>query len=1659
MTTTARRSARPATIFALVLGAIGPTQAADWPAHRHDLARSGVTDEELPVLLHRQWLHESAHAPRPAWPEPGRELNRIAFDYAYEVVAAGGMVYFGSSADHKVYAVDLASGRQRWSFFTGGPVRFAPAIEDGRAFVASDDGCLYCLDASQGTLLWRFQGGPRREKLLGNGQMTSRWPLRSGVAVEAGVVYFSAGMWPSEGVYFYALRADDGAVLWKNDTSGADYLPQPHPPACAVTGVAPQGYLLGWNDQLFLPTGRNVPAAYDRNTGRLLDYPSRPNTWGDRWGGAWNMLADGLLFGWRCHIGPDIDVQLGEYAPDPNDGIAAFDAKTGALKRDCPGILDAVRRGDVLYAAGSGKVAAYDFPAWKRGAKLADCAKWETPHGRVYALILAGRHLVVGAQDAVASIDAETGKVVWEDALEGQARSLAVADGRLLVSTTSGQIACYGAEAVADPPTFSSESSGSPNESDASESAAATARRILDRSGKTAGHCLVLGAGDGRLLRHLATQSALQVHCLEPDAERIASVRRDLDRAGLYGVRVAVDEGSLETVGYPDFFADLIVVPDASRGLAARPADGLVRLLRPLGGTLYVAAPGDGERLTAVREWLASGKVPEDAIQARDGAVLVVRGALPGAADWTHQYADAARTGASADERVRLPLKMLWFGEPGPAPMVSRHWKGPAPLCVAGRMFVIGQHTLIAVDAYNGRELWTRDLPGVGRFPASVTSGNVAADASNVYAAIGPTCLRLDAATGETLDTYSLPSHPADRGGSPVWGLLALHERGILGSAGTEREGRRLFMLDRDGSPRWQHATTGVIGNHAVVLDADRVYLIERTSPAEIDRAKKRGEALSPLGKLVALDAATGRVVWQTEEGIAGHSELRLARGILLATGGDGMSGYAASSGAPLYRRRVSMRRPPVLVGDTIFAEPAAYDLATGQPKLRENPFTGEKTAWNFLRSYGCGTISGAANVLMFRSGTLGIYDLVGDTGIHNLGAIRAGCYVNAIAAGGLLLMPPADAGCTCSYCYQTTVALAPATRQEAWSVFYEQLPNTTVRQAALNLGAPGDQRDRNGTLWLAEPRPQTAGARSDIAVPFRFAGTDGFGPYRRNADDLGIGGTDSPWVYASGLAGPLRAELDLEILDRGFVAWPVDRAPTIDGSHADPCWDGYKAVSLAGQNASATLRYDDENLYVAYRKGAAGDENGAGRWKRRAAGDDAPVWKDDSLAIYLSNLPGNRDTAADRYLHLGVSASGARYDALWTYVTPGLPVRDLPRVEVAIDGDGADWGEQGLAVTSLPGPGGKLRAAADFDPCLRLGWTDAGLAIVAEVKDNIVRPAHDAAQLAKGDSLEVFLAPQRGTPHGYRVTVAPAPDGASTPAPIRFDDDRAPGGEPLEAESAWQKTPEGYRIELLLPWKNLGVAPEAGTEFALQLFVNDDDGKSERFQALWHPAGDPRRDPLAYQTFRLGAEPVSPIEFQRGGSKDRSGLFTAEPPYPYPVELPPLGAEPEDAGYRGAWTHAVDAGDDALFIEAAIPWTTLDEAGIRKDAMMIDLVDRGPLAEPPKRGRRFERLLLVPEATARPRTVSVRLHFAEIGGAEPGQRVFDVKLQGRVVLEDFDVARAAGGANRALVKQFDGVVARGAVALELVPKVPGITPETAPILSGIELLSDGPAE
>jgi hypothetical protein len=157
--------------------------------------------------------------------------------------------------------------------------------------------------------------------------------------------------------------------------------------------------------------------------------------------------------------------------------------------------------------------------------------------------------------------------------------------------------------------------------------------------------------------------------------------------------------------------------------------------------------------------------------------------------------------------------------------------------------------------------------------------------------------------------------------------------------------------------------------------------------------------------------------------------------------------------------------------------------------------------------------------MLLFRSGVVGFCDLAGDSGTHNFGGVRAGCYVNAIVANGLVLMPPADAACTCSYSYQTTVALAPTTGNEEWSLFSAQqiAEGQAIRHVALNLGTVGDRRDGEGQLWLSFPRPPTGQA---LNVPVEIEVLPEGGYYRRNADDVVVEGTDSPWLYGSGCEG-----------------------------------------------------------------------------------------------------------------------------------------------------------------------------------------------------------------------------------------------------------------------------------------------------------------------------------------------------------------------------------------------------------------------------------------------------------------------------------------------------------------------------------------------------------
>ncbi|MCA9416100.1 MAG: hypothetical protein KC917_07510, partial [Candidatus Omnitrophica bacterium] len=103
----------------------------------------------------------------------------------------------------------------------------------------------------------------------------------------------------------------------------------------------------------------------------------------------------------------------------------------------------------------------------------------------------------------------------------------------------------------------------------------------------------------------------------------------------------------------------------------------------------------------------------------------------------------------------------------------------------------------------------------------------------------------------------------------------------------------------------------------------------------------------------------------------------------------------------------------PIINDRTVYLEPGAFDLMTG-----------EDIGFSMERSYGCGMITSSENMMFFRSATLGYVDLEADAGTENFGGIRPGCWINAIPAGGLVLMPDATAGCTCSYLNRASIAL-----------------------------------------------------------------------------------------------------------------------------------------------------------------------------------------------------------------------------------------------------------------------------------------------------------------------------------------------------------------------------------------------------------------------------------------------------------------------------------------------------------------------------------------------------------------------------------------------------------------------------------------------------------
>jgi outer membrane protein assembly factor BamB len=168
----------------------------DWPTYRHDAQRSGATESAVSTDLKIAWRADVGTQPS-------------------GLVVADGRVFVAGVGTHSVHALDADDGKSLWEYTTGARVDSPPTIYNGLALFGSADGCVYCLRAADGALVWRFRAEPRHRLVTAFGQLESAWPVPGSVLVHDGKCWFAAGRssYLDGGIRLYALDPATGKVL------------------------------------------------------------------------------------------------------------------------------------------------------------------------------------------------------------------------------------------------------------------------------------------------------------------------------------------------------------------------------------------------------------------------------------------------------------------------------------------------------------------------------------------------------------------------------------------------------------------------------------------------------------------------------------------------------------------------------------------------------------------------------------------------------------------------------------------------------------------------------------------------------------------------------------------------------------------------------------------------------------------------------------------------------------------------------------------------------------------------------------------------------------------------------------------------------------------------------------------------------------------------------------------------------------------------------------------------------------------------------------------------------------------------------------------------------------------------------------------------------
>ena len=615
------------------------------------------------------------------------------------------------------------------------------------------------------------------------------------------VVYCAAGLYSFEGVFVYALDADTGDVVWLNDGEGMFFTLQPHGTSEGFSGLAPQGYLCtGYGDKLLVPNGRALPACFDRTTGQM-EYLRLGGM--SKGLGGYHVVSQGDLFCCR----------------------------------------------DTMFNLSNGG---------KSGGTAGASAEWDEDHLQIQ---VGSRTYTAGQLNdrTSASYTVQASDGSFSAVLDGKPAGLLAADGNLIVSTMNGKIYCYGETPLGASYPYQ------PASPRLHPLHYLWAQSILARAGYqdgSRGICIVAGLTNGFLLEELAKATDLTIIGFDASQAKVDWIRRRLDARGLYGHKIHLIPEDFASAEVPPYCAQIVTCESWNPDLMKDCPEGqdclgkVYRTLRPFGGTAVLNAPSRAVKQMTTQLQASDPEFDAD-VTFSSMPRLCRTAALPDTVDWTHQHGNVQQTTLANDDKIKLPLGILWFGGSSDNTndkILPRHGHGPSPQICEGRLYIEGRDILRCNDVYTGRVLWEKTITNLGQFSdytdhqggQLALGDNYVATPDAVYV-LGThadnefplECHALDPVTGATLDTYTLP------GGEP-WGAIAVYGDYLIAPA----------------DPMLQD-TTGY-DNDGVEFESGSGWIYQDSDP-EVGVGGMGTYNGSTSSRIYVLNRADGSEVWHTD--------------------------------------------------------------------------------------------------------------------------------------------------------------------------------------------------------------------------------------------------------------------------------------------------------------------------------------------------------------------------------------------------------------------------------------------------------------------------------------------------------------------------------------------------------------------------------------------------------------------------------------------------------------------------------------------------------------------------------------------------------------------------------------------------------------------------